>query len=120
MPSGGTISSPSGLATPLATLARRCGHPDGDGQPHPLADLAPQPHGDLGGRARDAPEPADVQERLVDRESLDQRRRLRKTSNTALLALAYTPIRGGTTTAGHSRRACTPPMAVRTPCALAS
>jgi hypothetical protein len=45
----------------------------------------------------------------------------RKTSNTALLALAYSPILGGTTRArGHSRRACSPPMAVRTPCALAS
>jgi hypothetical protein len=45
----------------------------------------------------------------------------RKTSNTALLALAYAPIRGGTTSArGHSRRAWAPPMAVRTPWALAS
>jgi hypothetical protein len=44
-----------------------------------------------------------------------------KTSNTALLAWEYADIRGGTTTAcGHKRRACAPPIAVRTPHALAS
>ena len=45
----------------------------------------------------------------------------RNTSNTALLAAVYADIRGGTTTAlGHSRRACRPPIAVRTPYAFAS
>jgi hypothetical protein len=44
-----------------------------------------------------------------------------KISNTALLASAYADIRGSTTTApGHSARACFPPIAVRTPYALAS
>jgi len=43
------------------------------------------------------------------------------TSNTARLAAVYADIRGGTTTArGHSCRACRPPIAVRTPYALAS
>jgi hypothetical protein len=43
------------------------------------------------------------------------------TSKTARLAAAYADIRGGTTTAcGHSRRARTPPIAVRTPQAFAS
>ena len=43
------------------------------------------------------------------------------TSNTALLASEYADIRGSTTIArGHSRRACRPPIAVRTPNALAS
>ena len=43
------------------------------------------------------------------------------TSNTALLASLYADIRGGTTTAGgHNRRACAPPIAVRTPYAFAS
>ena len=36
----------------------RPGHADRDGQADPLADLAPQPHGDLGRRARDPPQPA--------------------------------------------------------------
>ena len=52
------------------------GDPDGDGQADPLADLAPQPHGDVGRRARDPSQPADVEERLVDRQPLDQRRRV--------------------------------------------
>jgi D-alanyl-D-alanine carboxypeptidase len=43
------------------------------------------------------------------------------TTNKALLASEYASIRGFTTTAsGHSRRACPPPMAVRTPRAFAS
>jgi hypothetical protein len=42
-------------------------------------------------------------------------------SNTALLASEYADILGETTAAcGHSRRACAPPIAVRTPYALAS
>jgi hypothetical protein len=45
----------------------------------------------------------------------------RKIAKTALLASEYASIRGGTTTAsGHSSRACLPPIAVRTPRALAS
>ena len=45
----------------------------------------------------------------------------RNTSKTALLASEYADIRGLTTIAsGHSRRARPPPIAVRTPRALAS
>ena len=45
----------------------------------------------------------------------------RKISNTARLAAVYAAIRGGTTSAsGQSRRACRPPIALRTPRALAS
>ena len=45
----------------------------------------------------------------------------RKTSNTALLAASYASNRAGTSIAwGHNRRACRPPIAVRTPYALAS
>ena len=44
-----------------------------------------------------------------------------KIAKTSLLACEYADIRGGTTTAcGHSRRACEPDIAVRTPKALAS
>ena len=52
------------------------GHPDRDGQTDPLEDVAPQPHGDLGGCARDPSQPADVEERFVDGQPLYQRRRL--------------------------------------------
>ena len=77
-PSGGTTSRPSGLATPLATLARNFVRAiaDGDRQTDPLAHVAPQPRRDLDGRARDPLHPANVEERLVDREPLDERRRV--------------------------------------------
>ena len=52
----------------------RPGDADGDGKPDPLADVPAQPHGDLRGGARQPLEAADVEERLVDREALDDRR----------------------------------------------
>ena len=58
------------------------GHPDRDGQADVLADVAPQPRGDLRGRAGDPPQPADVEERLVDRQPFDQRRRVARTPRT--------------------------------------
>ena len=77
-PSGGTTSRPSGLATPLATLARNFvrATPTVIGRPDPLAHLAPQALGDRHGRPGDPLHPAHVEERLVDREPLDQRRRV--------------------------------------------
>ncbi len=72
---GGTSSSPSGLATPLATLARNFVR----AMPTVIAGRrrrapASQPHRDLDRRARTPPQPADVEERLVDRDALDERR----------------------------------------------
>ncbi len=55
---------------------------DGDRQADLLEHLAAQPHGDLGRRARDPAQPADVEERLVDREPLDERRRVVGTPRT--------------------------------------
>ena len=77
-PSGGTTSRPSGLATPLATLARNLvrATPTVIGSPTCSRTRAAQPRGDLRGRSRDPLEPADVEERLVDRQPLDQRRRV--------------------------------------------
>ena len=49
---------------------------DADRQPDPLADLPPQPDRDLDGRACDPLHPADVEERLVDRQPFDERRRV--------------------------------------------
>ena len=75
-PSGGTTSRPLGFATALATLARNLvlRDPDRDRQADLLEHLAPQPHGDLGRRARDSLHPAHVEEGLVDRQPFDQRR----------------------------------------------
>jgi hypothetical protein len=50
------------------------GHTDGHGQPDSLAYVAPQADGDLAGRPRDPLHAAHVEEGLVDRKSLDQRR----------------------------------------------
>ena len=47
---------------------------DRDGQSDPIADLAAQPGRDLHRCPGDAPQPADVQERLVHRNRLHQRR----------------------------------------------
>ena len=54
----------------------RTGDPDADGQPDPFADLLPQPDRDLDRGACDALHPADVEKRLVDRQSFDERRRV--------------------------------------------
>ena len=77
-PSGGTTRRPSGLATPLATLARNfvARDADRDRQPDLIAHVAAQPRRDLGRRAADALEAAHVEERLVDRQPLDERRRV--------------------------------------------
>ena len=49
------------------------GHADGDGEAHLVADGAAEAGGDLGRGARRAPQTAHVEERLVDRDALDQR-----------------------------------------------
>jgi hypothetical protein len=54
-------------------LARR--HPDRHREADPRPHLAPQPRGDFCRRARDPLEPAHVEERLLHRHALDQRRR---------------------------------------------
>jgi hypothetical protein len=51
-------------------------HADGDRQADTLADLPAQSRRDLDRRAGEPPEPADVEERLVDRQALHQRRGL--------------------------------------------
>ena len=52
------------------------GDADGDRQADPIAHLGPQPAGDVDRLAGDPPQAADVEERLVDREPLDDRRRV--------------------------------------------
>ena len=76
--SGGTTRSPSGLATPLATLARNLvlATPTEIRRPTCSRTSRRSCIGDLGRRTGDPPQATDVEERLVDRETLDPRRRL--------------------------------------------
>ena len=80
-------SSPSGghhqQAVGLGHAARHLGqelrprHADGDGAGRPRSRTCRRSAtGDLDRRARHPPQPADVEERLVDRDPLDQRRRV--------------------------------------------
>jgi len=54
----------------------RARDPDRDRQSDLVEDALPQAHGDLARRPGEALEPAHVEERLVDREALDERRRV--------------------------------------------
>ena len=67
-----------GLGDAAGHLGEELGsrHADRDRQADLLEHLAPQPHGDLGRRARDPLQPAHVEEGLVDRQPFDQRRRV--------------------------------------------
>src|SRR5207247_7748926 len=51
------------------------GHADGDRQADAVEHLTTQSDGDLGRGAGHPPKPADIEERLVDRQALDPRRR---------------------------------------------
>jgi hypothetical protein len=50
--------------------------PDRDRQADFLANVAPESDGDLAGRSRQSSDAADVEERLVDRQPFDERRRV--------------------------------------------
>ena len=69
--------------------------PDRDRQPDLVEHARAQPHGDLLRRPRDPPQPADVEERLVDRQALDQRRRVAEDLEHRLARLGV---------GGHARR----------------
>ena len=63
-----------GDATGYLRQELRSCHAHRDADPHPLEHVSTQVHRDLGRRAGDPAQPADVQERLVDGEPLDVRR----------------------------------------------
>ena len=123
--SAGTTSSPSGLATPLATLARNLvrATPTRDRQADPLAHLAR-----AAGRAISAGVPGTVRaarrRRGTPRRSTCPRRaawcRRRPRTPPCWPPSRPTCAAATTTASGHSRRACRPPIAVRTPHAFAS
>ena len=77
-PSGGTTSSPSGLATPLATLARNLvlATPTVIGSPTRSSTRRRSRAAISTGVPAIRSHPADVEERLVDRQPLDERRRV--------------------------------------------
>ena len=123
-PLGRHDEQPVGLGDAARHLGEElgAGHADGDGQ----ADLARARGGEAGGdlerRARHPPQPTDVEERLVDRDALDQRRRVARTRRTPPCSprCRRTCAAGPRSRRGHSRRASRPPIAPRTPCARAS
>ena len=122
-PPGGTTRSPSGLATALATLARNLvlAIPTVMGRPtRSRISRRSRVAISRGGPAMCSRPRTSRNASSIESPSTSGVVRS-NTSNTSLLASAYADIRGGTTIAcGHSRRACAPPMAVRTPRALAS
>jgi hypothetical protein len=68
---------PVGLGDPAGHLGQELGARDAhrDGQPDLLEHVAAQRRGDVVRGPGDPPQPAHVEERLVDRDALDQRRR---------------------------------------------
>ncbi len=121
--SGGTTSSPSGLATPLATLARNFVRATPTVIGSPTRSRTSR-------RSRTAISTGVPTLRSIPRTSRNASSIERpstsgeassNTRKTALLASEYAGMRGRTTTArGHSRRAWRSPIAVRTPYAFAS
>ena len=65
---------PVGLAHGAGHLGQelRAGHADGDGQTDPVAHRGTQPGGDVDRFTGDAPQAADVEERFVDGDALDE------------------------------------------------
>ena len=78
LPVGLDDEQPVGLAHRAGDLGEELGarDPDRDGQSDLRAHPLPQSHRDLLGRAHDVAEAADLEERLVDGEPLDERRRV--------------------------------------------
>ena len=94
---------------------------DGDGDADLLAHAPAEPHGDLARRAREALHAAHVEERLVDRDSLDERGRVLEDREERLArSRVLRHARRHDERLGQRRSACLPPIAVRTPYAFAS
>ncbi len=122
-PPGGTDSSPSGLATRLATLARNLvrATPTVIGRPTRSRTWRRSRTAMSSGVPVIRARPPTL--RKASSIEIPSTRGVvsSKIANTALLASEYAVMRGGTTTAsGHNRRAAAPPIAVRIPRAFAS
>ena len=133
-PTGATTGSGARNAAPpsggTSQLAVRLGQVGGDlgdqldardagrrGQPDLVGDARAQPPGDLGGRAEQLPRRGHVQERLVERQRLDQRRHRAAGCRTrARWRRRRRRGAGGTTTASGARRSARAiGIALRTP-----
>ena len=116
--SGGTSSSPSGLASWLATLARNLvrAMPTVMGSPTRSRTCA-RSRAAISTGVPDTRHRPDTSRKASSTDSGSTTGVVSwNTSNTASLACEYADIRGGTTIAcGHSARAWRPPIAVRTP-----
>jgi hypothetical protein len=75
---GGHNEQTVGLGHPAGHLCEELGpcHTDRNGEPYPIQHVASQSNGDLLGGAGQPPQPSHIEECLVDRQSLDHRRRL--------------------------------------------
>ena len=105
---GGHDEQAVGLAVARGELGHELGarDPDRAGDAVLVGDLRADHAGRSGGLPEPARAPRDVEERLVERERLDQRGDRRKISMTAAETAAYLSWLGGMTTAcGQSRRA---------------
>ena len=122
--SGGTSSSPSGLPTPLATLARNFVRaiPTVTARPTWSLIRARSRSRDLPRRAGDPLHPAHVQERLVDRQPLHLRRRVLedREHRLARLHVGGEPRATPPPPAGTAAAPAPPPIAVLIPHAFAS
>jgi hypothetical protein len=76
-----------------------------DRQTDAVAHLSSQPRGDLGRRARDPLEPANVKERLVDRQPFDERRAVLENAKSRLARLGV----GRHSRRDHDRARTQPP-----------
>ena len=102
-----------GLGHAAGHLGQELGprHADRDRQADALEDLAAQAHGDVHRRPGDPAHPADVEERLVDREPLDQRGRVVEDLEHRLARLRV----GGHPRRDHRPRAGTAAVPARRP-----
>ncbi len=75
-PPGGTSKQAVGFGDVAGDLGQEfgAGHADADGQPYAFLDRLSQSRGDVDGGASGPPQPADLEKRLVDRETLHQGR----------------------------------------------
>ena len=122
--SGGTTSRPSGLATPLATLARNFvrATPTVIGRPTRSRTVAPQPRRDLGRRARDAARSPRTSRNASSIESPSTSGVVSSNTRTPPCSPRSRPTCAAArrSPAGTGGARCRPPIAVRTPYAFAS
>ena len=114
-PSGGTTGSPSGLATPLATLARNFVRATPTVIASPTSSRTrPRASAAMSAGSPDTRRRPVTSRKASSIEPLDQRRGLLEHLEHRLAGLRVRRHAGLDTASGQRRRACRPPMAVHT------